>query len=113
MLLFSAKIVLMVGLAKLSLILHLMIQFLGKQNKAIAEEMLRVLSGDFWTLHLLPGGPTPPKGNHRECDRDCVSLLSGGLDSLIGRQQQQGVNQFLCHNLLLKIQLGKLPMLMH
>ncbi|VTP75124.1 Uncharacterised protein [Leclercia adecarboxylata] len=28
-------------------------------------------------------------------------------------QQQQGVNQFLCHNLLLKIQLGKLPMLMH
>ena len=53
-------------------------------NKAIAEEMLRVLSGDFWTLHFLPGGPTPPKGNHRECDRDCVSLLSGGLDSLIG-----------------------------
>ncbi|VTP75130.1 Uncharacterised protein [Leclercia adecarboxylata] len=33
MLLFSAKIVLMVGLAKLSLILHLMIQFLGKQIK--------------------------------------------------------------------------------
>lgn len=30
-------------------------------NKAIAEEMLRVLSGDFWTLHFLHGGPTPPK----------------------------------------------------
>lgn len=53
-------------------------------NKAIAEEMLRVLSGDFWTLHFLPGGPPPPKGNLRPCDRDCVSLLSGGLDSLIG-----------------------------
>ncbi len=53
-------------------------------NKIIAEDMLRVLSGDFWTLRFLPGGPTPPKGNRRLCDRDCVSLLSGGLDSLIG-----------------------------
>lgn len=53
-------------------------------NRTIAEEMLRVLSGDFWTLRFLPGGPTPPRGNRRLCDRDCVSLLSGGLDSLIG-----------------------------
>lgn len=53
-------------------------------NRTIAEEMLRVLSGDFWTLRFLPAGPPPPKGNRRLCDRDCVSLLSGGLDSLIG-----------------------------
>lgn len=53
-------------------------------NKAIVEEMLRVLSGDFWTLRFLPDGPTPPNGHRRICDRDCVSLLSGGLDSLIG-----------------------------
>ena len=53
-------------------------------NKAKAEEMLRVLSGDFWTLRFLPGGPTPPRGQRQLCDRDCVALLSGGLDSLIG-----------------------------
>lgn len=53
-------------------------------NKASAEEMLRVLSGDFWTLRFLPGGPTPPRGQRQLCDRDCVALLSGGLDSLIG-----------------------------
>ncbi len=57
---------------------------LWEANKTIAEEMLRVLSGDFWTLNFLPGGPPPPQGNRRFCDRDCVSLLSGGLDSLIG-----------------------------
>ena len=53
-------------------------------NRATAEAMLRVLSGDFWTLRFLPGGPTPPKGQRQLCDRDCVALLSGGLDSLIG-----------------------------
>ncbi len=53
-------------------------------NRATAEAMLRVLSGDFWTLRFLPGGPTPPRGQRQLCDRDCVALLSGGLDSLIG-----------------------------
>jgi len=53
-------------------------------SRATVEEMLRVLSGDFWTIRFLPGGPTPPRGNRQLCDRDCVSLLSGGLDSLIG-----------------------------
>jgi len=46
--------------------------------------MLRVLTGDFWTLRFREGGPTPPNGQRRFCDRDCVALLSGGLDSLIG-----------------------------
>lgn len=49
-----------------------------------AEEMLRVLTGDFWTLRFRPGGPPPPRGQRRLCDRDCVALLSGGLDSLVG-----------------------------
>jgi hypothetical protein len=53
-------------------------------NRTTAEEMLRVLSGDYWTLRFLPGGPTPPRGQRQLCDRDCVALLSGGLDSLIG-----------------------------
>lgn len=48
------------------------------------ESMLRTLTGDFWTLRFTDGGPTPPRGNRVLCDRDCVALLSGGLDSLIG-----------------------------
>ncbi len=49
-----------------------------------AEEMLRVLTGDFWTLQFRAGGPPPPRGQRQLCDRDCVALLSGGLDSLVG-----------------------------
>jgi hypothetical protein len=48
------------------------------------QTMLRVLTGDFWSLTFLAGGPPPPGGNRVLCDRDCVALLSGGLDSLIG-----------------------------
>jgi len=55
-----------------------------EKNRRIAENMLRVLTGDFWTLRFIEGGPTPPKGQRRLCDRDCIALLSGGLDSLIG-----------------------------
>ena len=52
-------------------------------HKAV-EDMLRILTGDFWTIKFLPGGPPPPAGARELCDRDCVALLSGGLDSLIG-----------------------------
>lgn len=48
------------------------------------ERMLRVLTGDFWSLNFLEGGPPPPAGKRPLCDRDCVALLSGGLDSFIG-----------------------------
>lgn len=48
------------------------------------EEMLKVLTGDYWTLHFIDGGVAPPNGRPQPLDRDCVSLLSGGLDSLIG-----------------------------
>ncbi len=55
-----------------------------EENRHLVENMLRVLTGDFWTLQFSTGGPRPPKGQRRLCDRDCVALLSGGLDSLIG-----------------------------
>jgi len=55
-----------------------------EKGRNIAENMLRVLTGDFWTLRFRSGGPTPPNGQRRLCDRDCVALLSGGLDSLVG-----------------------------
>lgn len=52
--------------------------------KEHVEGMLKVLTGDYWTLHFLEGGAPPPTGKSKPCECDCVSLLSGGLDSLIG-----------------------------
>lgn len=51
---------------------------------AHVEHMLKVLTGDYWTLHFVDGGQLPPNGKPKPHDSDCVSLLSGGLDSLIG-----------------------------
>lgn len=49
------------------------------------ESLLRFLTGDFWTLHFLPGGVKPPQTKTpRVSDADCVCLLSGGIDSLVG-----------------------------
>lgn len=51
----------------------------------ILLEALRFLTTDIWSLSFLPGGisPVPPK-KPKMPDEDCVALLSGGLDSLIG-----------------------------
>lgn len=47
--------------------------------------MLRFLTGDFWTIRFLEGGYPPPIPKQSvRYQADCVSLLSGGLDSLIG-----------------------------
>lgn len=51
---------------------------------AHVQELLKVLTGDYWTVHFVEGGAAPPDGKPKSHDRDCVSLLSGGLDSLIG-----------------------------
>lgn len=48
-------------------------------------EMLRMLTGDFWTLTFVSGGePVPRSTAPKRFDADCVSLLSGGVDSLVG-----------------------------
>lgn len=52
--------------------------------KSLVENMLKVLTGDYWTVNFAEGGAPPPDGKVKAHDRDCVSLLSGGLDSLIG-----------------------------
>lgn len=52
--------------------------------KQHTENMLKVLTGDYWTLIFINGGVPAPDGENTEFDRDCVSLLSGWLDSLIG-----------------------------
>ena len=49
------------------------------------EKTLRFLTGDFWFLTFNGNGVTPPKAkNLKRIDCDCVSLLSGGVDSLVG-----------------------------
>jgi hypothetical protein len=49
------------------------------------EEMLKFLTGDFWSLQFRSGGIKPPKTKKPEKRKaDCVCLLSGGIDSLVG-----------------------------
>lgn len=49
------------------------------------ENMLRFLTGDFWSLRFRTGGMKPPKPKKpQKRSADCVCLLSGGIDSLIG-----------------------------
>ncbi|MBQ7177706.1 MAG: hypothetical protein IJS08_09855 [Victivallales bacterium] len=54
-------------------------------EKTRIEDMLRFLTGDFWTLSfmLIAKNIVPEiKDAHKDCD--CVCLLSGGMDSLVG-----------------------------
>lgn len=49
------------------------------------EKMLRFLSGDFWRLTFTQLPENIDIGNFTECkDKNCVCLLSGGMDSLVG-----------------------------
>ena len=56
------------------------------QNQIPAlERALKLLTGDFWQITITDGGDRPPSvKNIKAPDADCVSLLSGGVDSLIG-----------------------------
>ena len=54
-------------------------------KRAELELLLRFLTGDFWTLRFLCGGVKPPKAKRpHKSDADCICLLSGGVDSLVG-----------------------------
>lgn len=49
------------------------------------ESMLKFLTGDLWSLEFLNGGVPPPKVKRTGVySEDCVTLLSGGMDSLVG-----------------------------
>lgn len=48
------------------------------------QNLLRFLTGDFWTISFCGGGSIPPSPNPIMREADCISLLSGGMDSLIG-----------------------------
>ncbi|MFH1952387.1 MAG: Qat anti-phage system QueC-like protein QatC [Pseudomonadota bacterium] len=54
-------------------------------KRAELESLLRFLTGDFWTLRFLRGGVKAPRAKRpQRSDADCVCLLSGGVDSLVG-----------------------------
>lgn len=54
-------------------------------QREVLEASLQHLTGDFWTLRFLEGGLEPPRAKQgRLSDADCVCLLSGGADSLVG-----------------------------
>jgi 7-cyano-7-deazaguanine synthase in queuosine biosynthesis len=62
--------------------LHEPLPWVGLESHV--AEMLRVLTGDHWKIHFVEGGEAPPDGEGVRTQHDCVCLLSGGLDSLIG-----------------------------
>ena len=54
-------------------------------QRSLLEEQLRFLTTDRWTITFADGGAHPlPPNEVAQPDEDCVSLLSGGLDSLVG-----------------------------
>lgn len=54
-------------------------------QKSLLEAQLRFLTTDLWSITFVDGGvqPAPPSVSIMPSE-DCVSLLSGGLDSLLG-----------------------------
>ena len=78
---------------EISLTVHLGEPLVWLGVKSELERMLRFLTGDFWHIEILSGGSKPPSrlNNKRTAvfkDKyqrgDCIALLSGGMDSLIG-----------------------------
>ncbi len=67
--------------------IHLVEPLVWHPQRKKLESTLRFLTGDFWKLNFYSGGEVPPKPTKRQMrsyDADCVSLLSGGVDSLVG-----------------------------
>lgn len=58
--------------------------FWNKQSKLV-ERMLRFLTTDRWQVSFIGGGVSPAPDHKKVLPKeDCVVLLSGGLDSLVG-----------------------------
>lgn len=62
--------------------LHEPLHWLGWEEHI--ARMLKILTGDYWTIRFVDGGELPPAGHGNPGEHDSVCLLSGGLDSLIG-----------------------------
>ena len=64
--------------------IHLYTPSIWSNLKEELQRLLRFLTGDFWLLDFQPNGSKPPQSTPVLKDADCISLLSGGVDSLIG-----------------------------
>jgi 7-cyano-7-deazaguanine synthase in queuosine biosynthesis len=54
-------------------------------QREFVKNMLGFLTTDRWQISFVGGGISPvPKGNPVRPEEDCITLLSGGLDSFIG-----------------------------
>lgn len=54
-------------------------------QRDLVRDLLRFLTTDTWQITFIGGGISPvPKGEPVRPQEDCVTLLSGGLDSFIG-----------------------------
>ncbi len=70
---------------QIDLTVHLCNPNVWEPAKQDLEKTLRFLTGDFWFLTFKGNGVTPPRAKRlKRFDCDCVSLLSGGVDSLAG-----------------------------
>lgn len=70
---------------QIELTVHLCNPAIWDSNKRALERVLKFLTGDFWSLTFNDQGVPPPRPRTtKRFDCDCVSLLSGGLDSLVG-----------------------------
>lgn len=70
---------------QIDLTVHLCNPNVWEPAKQDLEKTLRFLTGDFWSLTFKGNGVTPPRAKRlKRFDCDCVSLLSGGVDSLAG-----------------------------
>jgi hypothetical protein len=70
---------------QIDLSVHLCNPSIWEPVKQDLEKILRFLTGDFWVLNFQGGGVNPPRARRlKRFDCDCVSLLSGGVDSLVG-----------------------------
>jgi 7-cyano-7-deazaguanine synthase in queuosine biosynthesis len=61
--------------------------FFWETQKKDLESALAFLTGDIWRVQFVSGGASPPiptRQARRHMDGDCVCLLSGGADSLVG-----------------------------
>lgn len=70
---------------QIDLTVHLCNPNVWEPVKQELEKTLRFLTGDFWSLTFKDDGVNPPRARReKQFDCDCVSLLSGGVDSLAG-----------------------------
>lgn len=77
---------------QIDLTIHLCNPSIWEPVKLNLEKTLRFLTGDFWSLTFRDGGVSFPVHHHgsydlfetSDFDEDCICLLSGGVDSLVG-----------------------------